>query len=186
MKKLFVAATGVAMLVGIYSFKKVVAPVTFNTTAESKIVFVGSKKGGYHPGEFSLKSGSVNVDGGKLTGGKFIIDIAGVKVTDAAGDKLAGHLKGGDFFDAAKYPEATFEITSVKYTSDATADATGNLTLKGVTLPLTIPVVVRNADDSKFFGQATFNLDRTLFGIVYGKGNVSNDVQVSVYLFATK
>jgi len=40
----------------------------------------------------------VSVDGGKLTGGKFVIDLAGIKVTDAGGgDALAGHLKNQTF-----------------------------------------------------------------------------------------
>ena len=48
------------------------------------------------------------MDGGKLTGGKFTIDIAGLKVTDGAGAKLEGHLKSADFFETEKNPEATF------------------------------------------------------------------------------
>jgi hypothetical protein len=40
------------------------------------------------PGYFPLKNGTLTMDGGKLTGGKFTIDIAGLKVTDGAGAKL--------------------------------------------------------------------------------------------------
>jgi len=41
-------------------------------------------------------------------------------------------------------------------------------------------------DDKKFFAQANFSIDRTLWGVNYGIGMVSNDVQVAVFLFANK
>jgi hypothetical protein len=55
-----------------------------------------------------------------------------------------------------------------------------------VSVPLSFPAVIRNADDKRFFAQAFFSLDRTLWGINYGIGNVAKDVQLSVYLFANK
>ena len=45
---------------------------------------------------------------------------------------------------------------------------------------------MREASDSKVFAEAFFSLDRTKFGIVYGAGMVSNDVQIGVHLFAGK
>lgn len=57
-------------------------------TKESKVEFTGNKKSGYHPGYFPVKNGSVNVTNGKITGGKFEIDIAGIKVTDESGEHL--------------------------------------------------------------------------------------------------
>jgi hypothetical protein len=42
------------------------------------------------------------MDGGKLTGGKFTIDIAGLKVTDGAGAKLESNLKSADFLKLKK------------------------------------------------------------------------------------
>lgn len=48
------------------------------------------------------------------------------------------HLRGGDFLNVGKFPEATFESTAVKSTGEGTMDITGNLTLNGVTRPVTI------------------------------------------------
>ncbi len=157
---------------------------TYKTTAESKIEWVGSKKGGYHPGYFSVKSGSVTIDGGKLTGGKFIIDVAGVKVTDGAGAKLEGHLKAGEFFEAEKFPEATFEITNVTYTSETAVEIAGTLNIKGTSVPLKFPGYIRSVDGNKFFAQAFFTLDSRLLPITT-KYTVP-EVPVSIHLFATK
>lgn len=188
MKRAFIAVVSAALLTGVYSF--IPAKKTEDSygvsVAESKVTWVGSKKAGYHTGYFNLKGGNVIVENGKLAGGKFVIDLTSVKTTDGTGEKLEGHLKSPDFFDVAKFGEATYEIKSVKYSSASTADVTGNLTLKGVTLPVNFTANIRNLDDKKFFGQANFTIDRTLFGVNYGVGMVSNDVQIGVYLFANK
>ncbi|MFY7653053.1 MAG: YceI family protein [Chitinophagaceae bacterium] len=189
MKKLIVSLSVVIASTTLLSFipaNKIAADAYTVDTKNSKVEFVGSKTDGYHPGFFSIKSGSVTLDNGKLTGGSFVIDLANLKVTDDAGERLEGHLKAKDFFDVANFSDAKYEITSVKYTSEKNAEIDGKLTLKGITAPVKFNTVIRNADDKKFFGQASFNLDRTVFGINYGVGKISSDVQINVFLFATK
>lgn len=180
--------TTTALFIGVTSFTPIVKkadPLIYKVSTEtSKIEWVGSKKGGYHTGSFLLKSGTVLVDNGKITGGKFVIDLNSVK--SEAGEKLEGHLKSPDFFDTAKFGEATYEITNVNYTDPAVAEITGNLTLKGATVAVKFIANIRNLDNTKLFGQANFSIDRTSWGISYGSGMVSNDVQLGVYLFATK
>ena len=179
MKKTFLSLATVALVAGLLSFapatQKNYADLTVNLE-KSRVDWVGSKKSDFHTGIVPLKSGSVSVSGGKLTGGKFVMDIANLKVTDAAGDRLAGHLKSAEILDAAKNPEATFEITGVNYTSESTATVSGKLTFNGVTLPLSFSANIRNSDDKGFFAKAFFGFDRTLFGVKYGVGAVSNDV----------
>jgi polyisoprenoid-binding protein YceI len=191
MKKMLFTLAGAALVVGLYSFTTVNSTkdvVTYNVNADkSRVDWVGSKKNDYHTGYFTVKSGSLQVDGGKLKGGEFVIDLANLKVTDGAGDRLAGHLKAGDFFDVAKFGgDATYKITNVNYTSENSAVISGNLTVRGASVPVSFTANVRGADDKGFFGEAFFSLDRTLFGINYGLGNVAKDVQIAVHLFATK
>ena len=189
MKKAFLALAGVAFLTGMYSFvpgteKKSAAPLTVNTE-KSRVDWVASKKSDFHTGNFPVKSGTVMVDGGKLTGGKFVIDLANLKVTDAGGgDKLTNHLKSDAFFDVTKFGEATYEITGVNYTSANTADVSGNLTVKGTSVPVNLHAMIRNADEKGFFAQAFLTLDKTLVGINYGAGMVSNDVELAIHIFA--
>ena len=102
MKKVFIAMAGIVALASTVAFttiNKGGEPTNLSVDAKSsKVDFSGSKKGGYHPGYFPVKDGNVMVAGGKITGGKFTIDVAGVKVTDFAGEKLEGHLKAPRFF----------------------------------------------------------------------------------------
>lgn len=191
MKKLF---SGIVLfsvgLMGIYAFtpkSTKVATDTYNVvTQSSRVDWVGTKKSGYHTGFFTLKSGEVQLAEGKLVGGKFVIDLTSVTVTDGAGDRLTNHLKSKDFFDVAVNTEAVYEINNVKYTTDNTCSISGTLNMKGVSVPVSFTAMIRNADDKRFFGQAFFSIDRTQWGINYGPGNVANDVQLSVNLFASK
>lgn len=52
------------------------------------------------------------------------------------------HLKSSDFFDAAKFPQATFKSTKVEQTGENQLDVTGDLTLRGITKPVTLTVDV--------------------------------------------
>ncbi len=190
MKKILLAVALVASTVGMYSFSTKTAggEVYAVNTSNSKVEFSGAKSEGYHPGYFNLKGGEVNVEGGKIVGGKFVIDLASVKVTDFAGEKLEGHLKAPDFFDLGKSSEATYVISNVKYSGANKISVDGILTLKGVTAPVKFTGVVRGLDDKKLFAEATFTLDKSAFGIATGPklAGVANDVQITVHLFAGK
>jgi polyisoprenoid-binding protein YceI len=144
MKKIMFSLVVIAATISLVSFApkaKNADVVNFKVTAQkSKVDFTGSKKSDYHTGYFPIKSGAVQVNGGKLVGGNFVIDIAGLKVTDAGGgEKLQGHLTSADFFDIAKlgFGEASFTISSVEYTKADRATIKGDLNLKGIKAPVT-------------------------------------------------
>ena len=191
MKKIMFSFAVIAASISLYSFApkaKNADVVTFNVTAQkSKVDFTGSKKSDYHTGYFPIKSGAVQVNGGKLVGGSFVIDIAGLKVTDAGGgEKLQGHLSSADFFDITKFGEASFTITSIEYTKADRATIKGDLNLKGIKAPVTFSAVIRNADDKGFFAEAFMPFDRTLFGINYGIGMIDSEVQLAIHIYGTK
>ncbi|HWL96006.1 MAG TPA: YceI family protein [Nocardioidaceae bacterium] len=58
-----------------------------------------------------------------------------------------GHLRSNDFFDMENHPEITFASTGVRQTDDTTVQVTGDLTIKGVTKPVTV--------DFEYQGSAT-------------------------------
>lgn len=188
MKKVLFSALALAGITTLYSFVPAIKSlVTENynvNTEHSKINWVGSKKDGYHPGTFTLKSGTVNVENGKITKGQFVIDIANLKVNDKSAPKLEGHLKADDFFDVAKFPEATFEINTVNYTSETAIELGDTLMLKGIKIPVKFPGVVRSVSDKKLFAQAFFTLDSKLLPIT--DKYAASDVQIMVYLYANK
>ena len=191
MKKIIFAVVILATSLSLVAFTKKDksnAAVTFTVNAQkSKVDWVGSKKSDFHTGYFPVKSGAVQVDGGKLVGGSFVIDVAGLKVTDEGGGaKLQGHLSSGDFFDISKFGEATFTINTVDYIKADRATIKGDLSLKGIKAPVTFTAIIRNADDKGFFAEAFFPFDRTVFGINYGLGMVDSDVQLAIHIYGTK
>ncbi len=187
MKKILLAVALIASSVGIYSFtNKAGGDLFVAEVAKSKVEFIGSKTDGYHTGFFSLKDGELSVEAGKISGGRFTISLSSLKVTDESGEKLEGHLKSPDFFDLAKSSDATFSISSVNYIAANKAEINGILTLKGITAPVKFIAYIRGIDEKKIFAEASFTIDRTAFGMSYGKGKVADDVQINVHLFAKK
>jgi polyisoprenoid-binding protein YceI len=88
-----------------------------------------------------------------------------------------------DFFDAAKFPNATF--TSTKVTASGTsATVVGNLTLKGVTKPVTLAVKFTGAGANPMSKavtvgfSATGTIKRSDFGINYGVPAVGDQVDL--------
>lgn len=139
--------------------------------AASKIIWTGSKVSGSHTGDVALKSGSLTVNGGKITGGNFVADLNTINDTDMQGEfkgKLEGHLKSPDFFDVAQFPEAKFEITGVIEGAEAgKVTISGNLTMRGVTKNITFPATVTEATETSVKASADFNVLREDWGLVY-------------------
>ncbi|OJJ12410.1 polyisoprenoid-binding protein [Alphaproteobacteria bacterium AO1-B] len=71
---------------------------------------------------------------------EFTIQIGSLDTFWADRDK---HLLSADFFDAEKFPEATFKSTSVEQTGEKQLEVTGDLTIKGITKPATLTVDVK-------------------------------------------
>jgi len=135
--------------------------------AESTIGFVGSKVTGSHNGGFKKFAGKVSVADGKVASSEIKIAMAS---TWADNDRVTGHLKSPDFFDAAKFPTSTFTLTSVE-PSGAQKTVTGNLDLHGVTRSITFPADIQIADDAVTV-KAQFAINRKDFNINYpGKPN---------------
>lgn len=136
---------------------------------KSKVVWKGYKVTGSHEGTIAIKSGFLNFDADKLTGGEFVIDMTTINTTDMQGEykgKLDGHLKSGDFFDVAAYPTAKLVFVNVKATGKNAYTVTGDLTIKGKTNPVTFTMSI-------YGNKATTSLkiDRTKFGIEYKSTN---------------
>lgn len=90
-------------------------------------------------GHFGKFDGSVETEGDDMSGGKinFSIDADSISTNNEGRD---GHLKSADFFDVATHPAITFESTEFKKESGDDFKLTGNLTMHGVTKPVTLNV----------------------------------------------
>jgi polyisoprenoid-binding protein YceI len=136
------------------------------TPANSKIEFVGSKVTGSHNGSFGKFSGSIDYLGQPE---KSRVNIAIDSDSLVADDpKLTAHLKTADFFDVAKYPQATFVSTEIKPGGEkgATHTITGNLNLHGATKSISFPATIAVSSDA-ITVDSSFSINRKDFGINY-------------------
>jgi polyisoprenoid-binding protein YceI len=143
-----------------------------NTT--SKVTWVGKKVTGEHTGGIRISDGKLNVNGNKISGGKFDIDMTSITCTDITdaeyNGKLVGHLKSDDFFSSAKFPKASFVITKAVPAGKGKYDITGNLTIKGITKEIKFPATVQ-LNQGLVSAKAVIKVDRTLYDIKYGSGS---------------
>lgn len=115
-------------------------------TEQSSAKWTGSKKiikDYFDTGAISIKSGNVSFEGGSISQGEIVFNMTSITTTSTGKgdgeDNLTTHLKSDDFFGVETYPEATYEVTGSEKTTDGFM-LSGNLTLKGKTAPLNIPV----------------------------------------------
>lgn len=145
---------------------------------KSKVEWTGKKVTGQHNGTIDLQQGSLEVNKGKLTGGKIVMDMQSIKNVDLTDEsynsKLIGHLKSDDFFSVEKYPTSLLDITKVEGTG-ANLTVTGNLTIKGKTNPVTFPVTVSREGKNNIY-KGTITVDRTKYDVRYGSKSFFNDL----------
>lgn len=138
-------------------------------TSASVINWKGSKKivDVSHVGTLALKEGSVVVTNGALASGTFAIDMNSLK-DDGSG--VGKHLLSADFFDVTTYPTATFTLTKM-----LDGVVSGDLTIKGVTKPVTFPVSLEEKA-ATITAKGMVALDRTQWGIKYGSDQFFKDL----------
>lgn len=100
--------------------------------------------------------------------------------------KLDEHLKNADFFDAARYPNATFKSTKVEAAGEGKLKVTGDLTLKDVTRPVVLDVTLNKAGEHMMAKReaigfdATGTLIRSDFGLGQYAPAVSDQVRLRI------
>src|ERR1043165_1863943 len=87
-------------------------------------------------GRFNQPGGVVNWDASDPSKSSFEVTVP-TKNVDTANAKRDSDLAGPDFFNSKQFSEMTFKSTSIKKTGDSTFDLAGDLTVKGVTKPIT-------------------------------------------------
>lgn len=158
------------------------------TSQNSKIEFVGSKVTGKENGSFKDFSGHIDYTGNPETS-RVNITIKVDSITTDSPD-LAKHLKTADFFDVAKFPEASFVSTAIKAGGEngATHTVTGNLTMHGVTKAVTFPATINVAPDVATV-ESSFSINRKDFGINYAGAAdnlIRDNVVLTLHIRATK
>ena len=170
---------------------------TLNSKAEWKGFKVVKSDNTSHIGHLKFESGEVTVKENKLESGQFVIDMNSITNEDLkeaeSNGKLLGHLKSADFFDTAKFPNASYEITKVSEGlagSDYNTILDGNLTLKGITKPFTFNATVKVKDGELMIPTEPKDINRDEFGIKFqmptAEGLIKNEINVQMKVKANE
>lgn len=172
-------------------------------SANSIIEWVGKKTGGQHTGTINITEGKITKNNDELQSGSFTIDMKSIQVTDLEGDSktdLEAHLKGNakdtedHFFNVAKFPKATFEITGSS-TENGKSFLKGNLTIKGIKKNISFPVTTSTEGNKFKLTSEAFTIDRTEWGINYksksiftdlGDKFINDDIELKISVIANK
>jgi polyisoprenoid-binding protein YceI len=136
-------------------------------------------------GRFNTIGGELDLNSKKPEKSKLNVKIDPASV-DTKVAKLDEHLKGADFFDVAKYPAVTFKSTKIEKLTDSTGKVTGDLTLHGVTKPVTLDVVFHGAAPHMMTKAMTLGFDaetkikRSDFGITAFVPAVGDEVTLLI------
>ncbi|MCC4246319.1 YceI family protein [Stappia indica] len=109
-------------------------------------------------------------------------------------ERRDGHLRSGDFLDAEAHPSITFRMTEAEAKTETTGTVTGDLTLRGVTRPVTLDVTLNKIGPYPFGGtyvigiSANTTLKRSDFGMTYAveNGLVGDEVSIRIDLEAIR
>ena len=134
-------------------------------------------------GTFEKVAGTVNIDDKDPSKSDVDvkIDVASLETRD---DKRDEHLKSPDFFDAANHPQITFKSTQIKKAGKDKYKVLGDLTMKGVTKPVTLEVVGPSQPVKSPWGMsvrgvsATGKVNRKDFGLNWNKALEAGGVLV--------
>lgn len=133
-------------------------------------------------GRFDKSSGKITLDRAAKKGTVDIsIEVGSISTAWAKRDE---HLRGPDFFNAAEYPNITFKSSAIKFKDDSPASIEGNLTILGVTKPITLAIAAfkcgSNPMNKKELcgADASAQIKRSDFGIKYGLPGIGDDVKL--------
>lgn len=144
---------------------------------KSTMEWIGRNLNKLHYGRIAVQVGDMVVAGGKLSAGKIRLDMSTISNADLQDlgwrDMLIQHLISDDFFAVARYPIASFTLSGWEAQAGASPEApqgiaTGELTIKDVTRPISFTATVAPQQDGSIQAHAAFDIDRTLWKVCYG------------------
>lgn len=157
------------------------APAAKLVADKSQIVFVSKQMGVPVEGSFRKFDAQIAFDPKKPEGGTVALQIDtasaafGVPMSDA-------ELPKAPWFDAARFPQASFQSTAIKALGDGKFEMAGKLTIKGTAKYVTVPVSIAPADGHHAVATGSFTIQRLDYKVGDGEWTdtsvVGNEVQV--------
>lgn len=142
------------------------APTTYQfEPGASRLTWTGyAEAGSYAPsGSLRLRQGTFEYDGRSIRRGRCEVDMQALRHDNSTLEK---HLRGNDFFAVERFPTAVFELDKVER-----GQATGRLTLRGITKPLRFPLTVAAAANGELRLQGVATVDRTQFDVKFNSSS---------------
>ena len=148
--------------------------------SESSINFLGTKPDGKEqPGGFKNFKVNVNFDSKNRAASTISIEID-AKSIFTKDEKLTNHLKSPDFFDVRKFPKITFKSMKIAFGDvPGKGTITGQWNMLGKVVEIDVPTQVQSTEKGLNM-IASFKIDRTKWGMTYGKGKIHDAVKVDV------
>lgn len=197
MKKAIILLT-LALSLNSLSFVKGVEEKLNIDTTRSSVEWKAGKVTGEHHGIVKLSSGYLLIKQSTLSGGLFEADMASITVLDLKGkskENLLNHLKSSTFFAVADHPTSTFQIIKVTPAGEDRVNITGDLTIKGITNPVSFPASVKREKEAIIAVAKGVKINRTKYDIKYrsksffgdvGDLAINDEFEISVNLVAKK
>lgn len=183
----YAAVMGAILSTGLMMATAQAAPQSYEIEKpHTQIVFSVNHLGFSHSfGKFTDYSGTFVVDPDSVESSNVDVTINTASI-DLDDQKWNDHLKNADFFNVEQFPTMTFKSTKVEKTGDKTANLTGDLTLLGVTKPVTLEVTLNGQGEHPFNKKqmigfsAKGSLKRSDFGMGYGLPAVGDDITLMI------
>ena len=142
-----------------------------------------------HYGSISFQESSLELNNGLASGGQFIVDMTSINCEDLEGGSkqyLEKHLKSEDFFGVEQHATAKLEISSAKQGENGKQIVDGQLTIKGITHPVSFDLAVgeTSATANLVFDQSKYNVkfrSKTFFDDL-GDKLIYDDIELEVTL----
>jgi len=143
-------------------------------------------------GQFKDITGTLEFDAENPTASAVSVTIATASV-DSANEARDEHLRKADFLNVEAHPTMTFTSTNIEVTGEKTGKMTGDLTLLGVTKPVTLDVTLNQAgphpfDPAKIVAgfSATTSINRSDYGMTYAVPAIGETVEIMIEVEALK
>jgi len=153
----------------------------FNIDNPSTVNWTANNPTSTHVGTINVSKGSLELKAGKIIAASFEIDMKSILSTDLKSDdkeKLEGHLKSADFFEADKYPIAIFTLKKsllIKGSDKTRHHITGDLKIREVTKTIEFDAYVIVSNNGTLLTATTpsFEINRVDYGIKYKSGVIN-------------
>lgn len=134
-------------------------------------------------GKFAQFNGNVQTEGNDVSTGKFEFSAAIDSIDTGVADRDA-HLKSGDFFDAASYPNLIFKSSGIQKISDDELVIEGHMTIRDITKPIALKaeisdVVVDPYGQTKFGISVSGKIKRSEYGLTWNAVTEAGNIVVS-------